>query len=149
MVATANAADIERALWSLQAYDTTALATVSDAGPRVGGAFFVPERTFEGIRMVIAQLRDSRALHDMALDPRVAFICSPGSPARWIQGTGTATLVADESAHADLYERLVAHAPGARAYVERLSVVPAVIAVRTLTVVDAVDRRPLRLAFDG
>jgi len=147
-MAAPNAADIERALWSLQAYDTTALATTSDAGPRVVGAFFVPERTGDGIRMVTAQLRDSHPLHDMALDPRVAFICSPGSPARWIQGTGVATVVVDESAHADLYERLVAHAPGARAYVERLSVVPAIITVRTLTVVDAVDKPPLRLSLD-
>ena len=97
MPTTASAAAVERALWSLQAYDTTALATVSDAGPRVGGAFFVPERTSEGIRLVIAQLRDSRALNDMALDPRVAFICSPGNPARWIQGTGIAEVVVDEA----------------------------------------------------
>ena len=149
MPTRASAAAVERALWSLQAYDTTALATVSDAGPRVGGAFFVPERTSEGIRLVIAQLRDSRALNDMALDPRVAFFCSPGSPARWIQGTGIASVVVDENAHADLYERLVAHAPGARAYVERLSVIPAIISVRTLSVVESADRPPLRLSFDG
>src|SRR5438105_14860615 len=149
MPTTASAAAVERALWSLQAYDTTALATVSDAGRRVGGAFFVPERTEDGIRLVIAQLRDSRALNDMAQDPRVAFICSPGSPARWIQGTGTAVVVVDENAHADLYERLVSHAPGARAYVERLSVIPTIITVRTLTVVESVDRPPLRLSLDG
>src|SRR5438309_5788020 len=53
-------ADIESALWSLRAYDTTALATVSDAGPHVGGVFFVPESTGGGIRLVIAQLRNSR-----------------------------------------------------------------------------------------
>jgi len=141
-------ADIESALWSLRAYDTTALATVSDAGPHVGGVFFVPESTGGGIRLVIAQLRNSRPLREMALDPRVAFICSPGSPARWIQGTGDAAVVADERLHADLYERLVAHAPGARAYVERLFAVPAIITVRTLKVFEAADRPPLVLAFE-
>ena len=142
-------AEIERALWSLRGYDAMALATVTDGGPHVAGVFFAPERIDDRLRLIIATLGDtalSRALRD---DARVAFMCSPGNASRWIQGEGFAEVVDDAYRHADLHERLMAHAPGAREYVERFDTVPAIIHLQRLKIVEAIDAEPLLLEFDG
>ena len=138
-------ARLERALWSLRAYDAMALATSDSDGPYVGGVFFAPELADGGIRLVIATLPDTRLQAQMRANPRVAFMCSPGSAARWIQGSGLVALVDDAARHADLQQRLVAHAPGARDYVERFATVPAIITVRRLKIVEAIDREPVVL----
>lgn len=136
---------LERALWSLRAYDAMALATTGEEGPQVAGVFFAPELDAGGIRLIIATLGDTLLHRSLRLDPRVAFLCSPGTASRWVQGTGVAELIDDPLRHADLHERLMAHAPGARAYVERFPMVPALIAVRRLKIVDAIDAAPVLL----
>ena len=136
---------LERALWSLRAYDAMALATIGEDGPQVAGVFFAPEIDAGGIRLIIATLGDTLLHRSLQHDPQVAFLCSPGSASRWVQGTGVAELVDDPLRHADLHERLMAHAPGARAYVERFPMVPALIAVRRLKIVEAIDAAPLLL----
>ena len=134
---------LQRALWSLRAYDTMALATAGADGPHVAGIYFAPEMEDAGIRLIIATLGDTLLHRSLQHDPHVAFLCSPGTASRWVQGTGVAELIDDPLRHADLHERLMAHAPGARAYVERFPMVPALIAVRRLKIVDAVDAHPL------
>lgn len=134
---------LERALWSLRAYDAMALATLGDDGPQAAGVYFAPEIDGAGIRLIIATLGDTLLHRSLQHDRRVAFLCSPGNASRWVQGTGLAELVDDPARHADLHERLMAHAPGARAYVERFPMVPAVIAVRRLKIVEARDRPAL------
>ncbi|MBV8527927.1 MAG: pyridoxamine 5'-phosphate oxidase family protein [Candidatus Dormibacteraeota bacterium] len=134
---------LERALWSLRAYDAMALATTGEDGPQVAGVFFAPEVVKDGIRLIIATLGDTLLHRSLQHDPHVAFLCSPGNASRWVQGTGVAELVDDPLRHADLHERLMAHAPGARAYVERFPMVPALINVRRLKIVEAIDAVPL------
>lgn len=136
---------LERALWSLRAYDAMALATVGEDGPQVAGVFFAPEIEGRGIRLIIATLGDTLLHRSLQHDPRVAFLCSPGTASRWVQGTGNAQVVDDPVRHADLHERLMAHAPGARAYVERFPMVPALIHVQRLKIVEAIDAAPLLL----
>lgn len=136
---------LERALWSLRAYDAMALATLGDDGPQVAGVFFAPEIDAHGIRLIIATLGDTLLHRSLQQDPRVAFLCSPGTASRWVQGTGAAQLIDDPLRHADLHERLMAHAPGARAYVERFPMVPALITVHRLKIVEAIDASPLLL----
>src|SRR5579884_816968 len=127
---TADTQEVERALHALREYDTTALGTVSASGPHVAGVFFAPERDGNGgIRLIIATIRGSRKQREMAEDPRVAFMCSPGQPTRWIQGTGVIELITDESMHEDLYARLARHAHGAQPFIARLPVMPGVISV--------------------
>ncbi|MFN2452246.1 MAG: pyridoxamine 5'-phosphate oxidase family protein [Candidatus Dormibacteria bacterium] len=140
---------LEQALWALRAYDTTALATVSFAGPHVAGVFFAPERVGSGLRLLLAVLRGSRMQLDIAADPRVAFMCSPGNPTRWVQGAGRAVPVADETEHHRLYLRLLEHAPGARTFVEDLRVTPVILAVERLKVVETDGGPPLLLDFGG
>lgn len=141
--------EVERALWALRAYDTTALATVSESGPHVAGVFFAPEVEDGRIQLVLAVLDGSRKAADMARDPRVAFMCSPGNPSRWIQGWGSATRAdVDESGRLELFRRLIAHAPGARQFVDNLPVHPFIVAVRELKVVEVLGKPPLLLKFD-
>ena len=140
--------DVERALWALRAYDTTALATVSDAGPHVAGVFFAPEADGERIRLLLAVLDGSRKARDLEVDSRVAFMCSPGNPSRWIQGWGTASTPAvDDAGRLELFRRLVAHAPGAQQFVDRLPVHPVVIAVRSLKIVEVLGKPALTVDF--
>jgi Pyridoxamine 5'-phosphate oxidase len=139
---------LERALWALRAYDTMALATTSPAGPHVAGVFFAPERTATGIRLLIATRGGSRLHRELAADPRVAFMCSPGNASRWIQGGGIASVVEDSGLRTDLARRLIDHAAGAQAYVEGPEVLPVTIAVRWLKVVEARDGAHLLLIFD-
>ena len=134
---------LQRALWSLRAYDTMALATAGADGPQVAGIYFAPEMDGGGIRLIIATLGDTVLHRSLQHDPHVAFLCSSGTASRWVQGTGVAELIDDPMRHADLHERLMAHAPGVRVYVERFPMVPALISVRRLKIVDAVDANPL------
>jgi pyridoxamine 5'-phosphate oxidase-like protein len=140
----ATPAEVERALWSLRAYDVLALATVSVAGPHVAGIFFAPEADGRGgIRLLLAVLRDSRKHRELLADSRVGFMCSPGNPSRWIQGEGLASGVADADEGAVMLRRLVEHAPGASVFVDRLPVVPVVVAVRGLKIVEDMTQPPL------
>ncbi len=138
-------AQLDHALWALRAYDVLALASVSAAGPHVSGNFFVPEGDGAGIRLLLAVLRDSRKHREILADPRVAFMCSPGNPSRWIQGEGLARGVEDPDEGAVLLRRLVAHAPGSSLFVDRLPVVPVLVEVRALKVVEDFSRPPLVL----
>lgn len=140
--------DVERALWALRAYDTTALATVSAAGPHVAGVFFAPEVEADRIRLLLAVLDDSRKARDLEADPRVAFVCSPGNPSRWIQGWGAASTPELEGpARLELFRRLVAHAPGARQFVDRLPVHPVIVQVRELKIVEVLGKPALTITF--
>lgn len=136
---------LQRALWSLRAYDAMALATRGEDGPQVAGVFFAPEIDGAGIRLIIATLGDTLLHRSLQYDAHVAFLCSPGTASRWVQGTGVAELIDDPLRHADLHERLMAHAPGARAYVERFPMVPALIAVQRLKIVESIDAAPVLL----
>ena len=149
-MAVTGSNDVERALWALRAYDTTALGTVSALGPHVAGVFFAPELTDDGgLQLIIATIKGSRKQREMADDPRVAFMCSPGNPSRWVQGTGLAQLIDDEDRWTSLFRRLTSHAAGATQFIERLPVMPAIITVRTLKVVEALGSPSLLLTFDG
>ncbi|HSP65168.1 MAG TPA: pyridoxamine 5'-phosphate oxidase family protein [Candidatus Deferrimicrobium sp.] len=149
MTSAKTGAEVERALWALRAYDTTALATISESGPHVAGVFFAPEVAASRIRLLLAILDGSRKAEDIAKDSRVAFMCSPGNPSRWIQGWGSAAPAGDDDAtRLELFRRLVAHAPGARQFVDNLPVHPFVVEVRELKVVEALGKPPLRLTFD-
>lgn len=147
-MSVAASGDVERALWALRAYDTTSLATVSAAGPHVAGVFFAPEVDGAGMRLLVAVLDGSRKAADIDGDPRVAFVCSPGNPSRWIQGSGLAHRPqTDDAGRIEIFRRLVAHAPGARQFVDRLPVSPVIVTVRRLKVVEALGSPPMTLDF--
>lgn len=139
----ASPGEVERALWALRAYDVLALGTVSEEGPHVAGLFFSPERHGGGIRLLLAVLRNSRKHRELLIDPRVGFMCSPGNPSRWIQGSGRAAGVDDAEEGALMLRRLVEHAPGAAMFVDHLPVVPVTVQVRALKIVEDITAPPL------
>ena len=142
-------ADVERALWALRAYDSISLATGSDAGPHVAGVFFAPEMDGERIRLLLAVLDGSRTARDLRADARVAFMCSPGNPSRWIQGWGSAdTPEVDDAARLEFFRRVLAHAPGARPFVEGPPVHPVTVEVAELKIVEVLGKPPLIVRFD-
>ena len=145
----ADGPDVERALWALRAYDSAALATVSDRGPHVAGVFFAPEVHGGGIRLLVAVLDGSRMAADISADSRVAFMCSPGNPSRWIQGRGTASVPrVDDSGRLELFRRLIAHAPGVRQFIDSAPIHPVIVDARELKVFEALGKPPLQLQFD-
>jgi len=139
-------AEVDRALWSLRAYDTIALATASGSGPHVAAYFFAPERTGDGLQLLIAMPQDSRKLREIAEDPRVAFMCYPGSAARWITGWGNARVLEQRGA-LELSSRLLAHAPAARTFVEGSAVAAIEVRIMRAEIVDAVDTPPRIIEF--
>jgi len=143
-----SSGDVDRAVWALRAYETIALATVSASGPHVAAFFFAPEGFAGGVRLVIAMARDSRVHREITADPRVAFMCYPGNATRWITGRGVAQPEGD-GAEALLEARLLAHAPGARAFVDSASVVSVIVEARRLEIVQALDTPPWVLDFEG
>lgn len=144
-----STADVERALWALRAYDTGALATTGPAGAHVTGVFLVPEAEGSRLRLTCALLAGSRAVENIGRDPRVAVLCSPGNPSRWIQATGTATapdLSEAERLHA--FRRLTGHAPGAARFIDGGAARPVLIELDWLRVVEALGAGPLELRLD-
>lgn len=122
---------------ALRGYDTMALATVSAEGPHVAGVFFAPRAgAGGGIELLVAVLRDSRKHRELLGDPRVAFMCSPGKPTRWVQGSGMARVAPEGSAAAEVLRGLEAHSPDAAAFVGRLPVAAVVVTVRSVQVVE-------------
>jgi hypothetical protein len=110
--------------------------------------FVAPEAHRGGIRLLLAVLRDSRKHRELLADPRVAFMCSPGDPSRWVQGRGLAAGVDDAAEGDAMLRRLVEHAPGASAFVGRLPVVPVVVEVREVKVVEELGRPALVVELD-
>ena len=147
VVAPAASADIERALWALRGYEVMALAVTGEGGPHVAGVYFAPEPAEGGVQLLVALAGGSRLERAMAADPRVAFMCSPGNPSRWIQGSGHAVLVGDATRRAALFDRLIAHAAGARAFVDDPAALPGIIVVETVKVVEDAQGTPLRVRF--
>lgn len=138
-----SSASLDHALWALQQYDLMAMSTVgSDGSPHVAGVFFAPRRSATGIELLIALVEGSAAQRDVAADPRVAFICSPGNPSRWIQGTGIALQSGSAEPGHELLRHLIAHAPGARAFTEGFTMHPVIVVVRTLKIVEGLGARP-------
>lgn len=120
---------------------------MSDAGPHVAAFFCAPERTESGLQLLIATLRDSRKLREIVADPRVAFMCYPGNASRWITGWGMAQPVGDDAGSLELSARLVAHAPGAKTFIDSSPFVPVQVQVVRVEIVDAVDTEPRVLEF--
>jgi hypothetical protein len=140
--------DFEAALWALRGYDIAALGTTGVHGPSVAGFFFAPEREGNRLRLLVAVLRDSGVHRDILADPRVAFMCSPGNPSRWVQGWGTGTVIEDPGRHLDLFTKVLRHAPGSRLFIRNQPVLPVIVEVARMKVVADASAPPLVLVLD-
>ncbi|HEY2703440.1 MAG TPA: hypothetical protein VGL20_07095 [Candidatus Dormibacteraeota bacterium] len=133
---TASRADLDRALWALRGYNIATLATTLPGGPHAAGVFFATLLDGDRIRLVLTLFRETRLHRGITADPRVAFMCSPGNPSRWIQGTGLAHVVEDPERRTELIDRIALHAPAARTFVEAAGSVPVLLDVVELKIVE-------------
>jgi hypothetical protein len=138
-------ADLDRALWALRGYEIATLATTLPTGPHAAGVFFATILEGERIRLVLTVFRETRLHRGIAHDPRVAFMCSPGNPSRWIQGTGRAHPVEDPERRTGLIDHIVAHAPAARPFIEAPNALPVLLDVVELKIVEDLLSPPLLL----
>lgn len=142
---TASRADLDRALWALRGYNITTLATSLPAGPHAAGVFFATLHEGDRIHLVLTVFRETRLHRGIAADPRVAFMCSPGNPSRWIQGTGLAHTVDDPERRDALLDRIAAHAPAARPFIDSPASLPVLLDVVELKIVEDLASPPLLL----
>lgn len=142
---TASHADRERALWALRGYNIATIATTLPTGPHVAGAFFATLEEDDRIRLLLTVFRGSRLHRGILADPRVAFMCSPGNASRWIQGSGVARPVEDPERRVELVDRLLAHAPQARPFIDQPPSVPVLVDVVGLKIVEDLGCPPLLL----
>jgi Pyridoxamine 5'-phosphate oxidase len=145
VAAMTSRADLDRALWALRGYNIATLATVLPAGPHAAGVFFTTVLEEERIHLLLTVFRESRLHRGILADPRVAFMCSPGNASRWIQGTGRARPVDDETRRSDIVDRLIEHAPLASPFVASPASVPVVLDVVELKIVEDLASPPLLL----
>jgi hypothetical protein len=138
-------ADLDRALWALRGYEIATLATTLPTGPHAAGVFFATILEGERIRLVLTVFRGTRLHRGIEHDPRVAFMCSPGNPSRWIQGTGRAHPVEDPERRIELIDHIVAHAPAARPFIEAPNSLPVLLDVVELKIVEDLLSPPLLL----
>lgn len=139
----------ERVRAVLAEHDTLVLATrAPDGQPEAAGVFFAP--VVEGGRLLLVTtiLASSRKLGHIRADPRAAVYIGPGQPSRWIQ----AECVAEEPRTDGEIERrtaqLLAAAPGARVFVERVPVSVVVFAITRMKLTDLTGERPPVLSIE-
>jgi len=139
----------ERIRSVLAGFQTMVLATAgADGQPEAASVFFAAVGDAPRFVLICAMQGRSAKLARLGENPRVGFFIGPQTPSRWLQGTGIAEAVQGDAECARLLELLVADAPGARLFVERVPVVAVVIAVRQLKLTDLTGERPPIMVMD-
>ena len=118
------------------------LATVRDGRPWVASVFYAPQEADGAVTLTCTLLASSGTLANLRADPHAAVFVGPREPTRWLQATATAAIVEDEPARQDAINRLLAHAPAARVFVERVAVVPVVLRLTGLKLTDLTGGQP-------
>jgi hypothetical protein len=126
-------------LWE---HTTLVMATERDGRPWIASVFYAPEQDASGARLVCTLLATSRKLANLRLNPRVAVYVGPHEPTRWLQATGVATLVEEPAVVQDAIGRLTAHAPAARVFIDRVPVVPVIVALESARLTDLTGEQP-------
>jgi nitroimidazol reductase NimA-like FMN-containing flavoprotein (pyridoxamine 5'-phosphate oxidase superfamily) len=126
-------------LWS---ESTLVLATEREGQPWVASAFYAPEERDGTLTLTCAFLATSRKLTNLRANPHTAAYIGPREPTRWLQLTATAEILDEPSASESAIARLVAHAPGARVFVDRVPVTPVLLRVHDLKLTDLTGERP-------
>ncbi len=130
---------IRALLWE---HTTLVMATERDGRPAIASVFYAPEEHQGGVRLVCALLASSHKLANLRANPHAAVYIGPREPSRWLQAIGVATVVEDEAAAVDAIARLIAHAPGAKVFVDRVPVVPVLVSLKAIRLTDLMGERP-------
>jgi hypothetical protein len=127
----------------LTGHDTLVLATTSPEGqPEAASVFFAPLVEGGRLLLVTAMLQTSRKLAHLRADPRAAVYIGPQEPSRWIQAECIVEEPPAGNEHSRRLDQLVAAAPDAKIFVERVPVSPVVLAVTRLKLTDLTGEQP-------
>lgn len=121
---------------------TLVMATERDGRPWISSVFYAPEADAGGVQLVCALLASSRKLANLRLNPRAAVYVGPREPTCWLQGEGSARVLDDPSETAAALDRLTAHAPAARVFIDRVPVVAVVLTLDSLRLTDLTGPKP-------
>lgn len=123
-------------------HQTMVLATAdADGQPEAAAVFFALDDGSQPA-LICTLLSRSAKLAQIRANPRVGFFVGPPRPTRWLQGRGAVRIIEDEPARGECIRRLVAGAPDAAVFVERVPVTPIAIDVRELKLTDLTGAQP-------
>jgi hypothetical protein len=126
-------------LWS---NTTLVLATERDGRPWIASVFYAPAETAGGLTLTCALLATSGKLANLRRNPHAAVYVGPREPTRWLQASAVASILDREDAARAAIQRLLAHAPAAAVFVEKVPVVPVMLRVTGLKLTDLTGALP-------
>ena len=138
-----------RARAVLVEHQTLVLATTDgDGTPEAASVFYAPVMDGEAPALVCAFLSSSGKLGHLRANPRAGIYVGPQTPTCWVQASATARIVEAAAEREARIAQLLAHAPGARVFVERVPVTAVVLTLTRLKLTDLTGARPPVEAVD-
>jgi len=138
-----------RARAVLEEHQTLVLATTDgDGAPEAASVFYAPVMNGEAPALVCAFLSSSAKLGHLRRNPQAGIYIGPQTPTRWVQASATARMVEDPVEREARLDQLLAHAPGARVFVERVPVTAVVLSLTRVKLTDLTGERPPIEAVD-
>jgi hypothetical protein len=124
-------------------HHTLVLATVDAGGaPEAASVFYAPVDDGGVPVLVCALLSPSNKLAHLRGNPRAGVYIGPQSPTRWLQASVVATIVDTPEERESRLAQLLAHAPDAGVFVERVPVTPVVLRITSLKLTDLTGGQP-------
>jgi nitroimidazol reductase NimA-like FMN-containing flavoprotein (pyridoxamine 5'-phosphate oxidase superfamily) len=128
----------------LDDYATMSIATAVAEQPWVAKVFFVDDEPTQGcLDLCCALIMTSRKLANLRSNPRVAFLVAGDSPDRWVQGTGRADVIEEQSEAEAIVKRLEARVPQAGAFLQLVPWTAVRIHVETAKLTDITMAPPV------
>jgi len=119
------------------------LATAgADRVPQAASVFYAPVEEEDGPALICALLSRSNKLEHLRQNPRAGVYIGPQTPTRWLQGSVIARNVEEPEERERRLAQLLAHAPAARVFVERVPVTPVVFRLTALKLTDLTGEQP-------
>src|SRR5712691_2364373 len=108
----------------LAQYDTLAIATEHQGQPYVTRVFYVEQSVQDtSLTLYGTFITTSRKLANLRENPRVGLFIGPSEPTAWLEATAIARVISDESASADVREKLGIKSSVAAAFIARVPIV--------------------------
>lgn len=122
---------------------TMVIATVApDGQPEAASVFYAPVHDGSDLFLVSALLATSAKLGHLCTASRTGVFIGPRAPTRWLQATATARIVVDEDERRERLALLLAHAPEAAIFVERMPVAAVLFRVERVKLTDLTGGQP-------
>ena len=123
----------------LAQYETLAIATEQEGQPYVTRAFFVEEPVGTddpSLTLYGTFIMTSRKLANLRHNARIGLFIGPDQPSIWLEATAVAHILEDESASADVREKLGQKSPVAAGFIARVPIAAVEFKVNWLRITD-------------